>query len=160
MLGIRESTGVRGPIRLIEIAGIVLLLIVLAIVGSRVSAESGDSDRSGSSDIAGMVARLRLSGLSVTVEGQAHDPRLSVSGRTLNVDGETVDVYTYDDAWSAEADGAQLIDEYSDDLTGWIDAPHLFREDRLLIIHAGGSQKLNDLLSNLLDSGANLHEVR
>jgi len=159
MLGIRESIGVRGPIRLIEIAGIVLLLIVLAIVGSRVSAESGDSDRSGSSDIAGLVARLRLAGLSVTFEGQAHDPRLSVSGRTLNVDGETVEVYAYDDAWSAEADAARLIDEYGDDLTDWIDAPHLFRDDRLLIIHASSSQQLNELLSSLL-SGANLHEVR
>lgn len=150
----------RGPIRLIEVAGVVLLLIVLAIVGSRVSAESGDAGRSGSSDIAGLIARLRLAGLTVDVEGDAHDARLSVPGRTLNVDGERVDVYAYDDAWSADADAAKLVDNVGNDLTDWIAAPHLFRDDRLLIIHAGGSHELNELLSNLLDSGANLHEVR
>lgn len=150
----------RGSIRLIEIAGVVLLLIVLAIVGSRVSAESGDSDRAGSSDIAGLVARLRMAGLTVTVEGTAHDPRLSVAGQTLMVDGERVEVYAYDDAWSADADAAKLIDESGDDLADWIASPHLFREDRLLVIHAGGSQELNELLNNLLNSGANLHQVR
>ncbi|HVX28948.1 MAG TPA: hypothetical protein VHA53_00605 [Nitrolancea sp.] len=150
----------RGPIRLIEIAGIVLLLIVLAIVGSRVSAESGDSDRSGSSDIAGLVARLRLAGLSVIVEDTAHDPRLSVGGRNLLVNGENVAVYAYRDAWSADADAARLLDEYGDDLSDWIDAPHLFRDDRLLVVHAGGSDELNELLGKLLESGANLHEVR
>jgi hypothetical protein len=151
---------VRGPIRLIEFVGVVLLLIVLAIVGSRVSAESGDSGRSGSSDFAGLVARLSLAGLNVDVEGDAHDARLSVPGRTLNVDGERVDVYAYDDAWSADADAAKLVNQNADDLTDWIAAPHLFRDDRLLIIHTGGSQELNALLSNLLDSGANGHQVR
>ncbi|HEX7101701.1 MAG TPA: hypothetical protein VF201_03550 [Nitrolancea sp.] len=150
----------RGPIRLIELAGVVLLLIVLAIVGSRVSAESGDSGRSGSSDIAGLVARLRLTGLTVNVDGDAHDARLSVPGQALQVDRERVDVYAYDDAWSADADAAKLTDQNADDLTDWIAAPHLFREDRLLIIHTGGSQELNELLSNLLDSDANLHQVR
>jgi hypothetical protein len=155
-----ESTDVRGSMRLIEIAGVVLLLIVLAVVGSRVSAESGDTDRSGSSDIAGLVARLRMAGLTVSFDGRVHDPRLSASGRTLTVNGERVDVYAYADAWSADADAAKLIDEHGVDLTDWIAAPHLFRENRLLIIHAGGSEDLNDLLSNLLDSGANNHEVR
>jgi hypothetical protein len=155
-----ESSDVRGSIRLIEIAGVVLLLIVLAIVGSRVSAESGDSDRSGSSDIAGLVARLRLAGLTVSIDGRAYDPRLSVPGRTLSVNGERVDIYAYAGAWSADADAATLIDQNGDDLTDWITAPHLFRDDRLIIIHTGGSPELNDLLSNLLDSGANLREVR
>jgi hypothetical protein len=160
MPGIWESIDVRGPIRWIEIAGIVLLLIVLAIVGSRVSAESGDSDRAGSSDIAGLVERLRLAGLTVTVEGRVHDQRLAVDGRSLTVDGERVDVYAYPDAWSADADAAKLIDGNGDDLTDWIAAPHLFRDDRLLIVHAGGSSELNELLSNLLDSGMNLRQVR
>jgi hypothetical protein len=155
-----ESIGVRGPIRLIEIAGVVLLLIVLAIVGSRVSAEGGDTDSAGSGDIAGLVARLHLAGLNVTVDGTAHDPRLTVDGRRLMVDGEAVDVYAYRDAWSADADAAKLTNGNGEDLADWIAAPRLFRDDRLLVVHAGGSSELNELLGRLLASGANLHKVR
>ena len=149
----------RGPIRSIEIAGIALLLIVLAVVGSRVSAESADSERSGTSDIAALATHLRLAGLDVAVDGRAYDPQISTSGWTLMVDGEIVEVYAYDDAWSASADAARLSGS-GGGTTVWLDTPHVFRQDRLLIIHPDGSTRLNELLSTLLDGSMNLHEVR
>jgi hypothetical protein len=139
-----ETRQVRGSIRLIEVIGIALLLVVLAVVGSRVSAEgeasdngvsTGNSSDERASDVAGLVDRLRMAGLTVTIEGDAYEPQLSVSGQTLLVEGETVEVFAYADGWSAEADAARII-SYDNgdgsDINDWIDTPHLFRSDRLL----------------------------
>ena len=156
----------RGSTQQLEFIGIALVVLVLAVVGSRVSAEGniaggGVSTGAGSSDIAGLVDRLRMAGLTVTIGGEAHENRLSVTGRSLTVDGETVEVFAYADIWSAEADAAKLVAEDNSvvKVSDWIDAPHLFRNDRLLVLHIGGSSGLNAVLSSVLRNSSNAQGV-
>ena len=151
----------RGLTRQLELIGFALLVVVLAVVGSRVSAEGnvagGGSTGAGSNDVVGLVDRLRMAGLTVTIEGAAHENELSVTGQSLVVDGETVEVFAYADIWAAEADAAKLVaDENSavTQISDWIDAPRLFRNDRLLVLHIGGSARLNAVLSSVLNSSA------
>jgi len=157
-----DPSQVRGPMRLIEIVGIALLLIVLAVVSSRVSAEGdsfdggvslGKSSSDGASDLANLVDRLRAAGLTVTIEGEARIPQLAVTGQMLTVDGEAVEVFAYADSWSAEADAAKISEidgGVGTEINDWIDTPRLFRDDRLLVVHLGGTTQLDAVLSGLL----------
>ncbi|HEX3723534.1 MAG TPA: hypothetical protein VHV31_12135 [Nitrolancea sp.] len=162
----------RGSFRLIELIGIALLLVVLAVVGSRVSAEgdaistgasSGNSVGEASSDVVALVKQLQNAGLTVTVQGVAHVAQLSVSGQTLSVDGETVEVFAYPDEWSAETDAAKIVptgDDANTDISDWIDTPHLFRNDRLLVLQVGGSVSLDSTLSDLLSTATDRQGAR
>jgi hypothetical protein len=163
-----ETLPVRESTRPLEFIGTALLVVVLVVVGSRVSADGdaagvGVSSGDGSSDIAGLVDRLRMAGLTVSIQGEAHEDQLSVTGRSLMVDGEMVEVFAYADIWSAEAASAKLVtakNDAVDEVRDWIDAPHPFRNDRLLVIHVGGSSQLNAVLNGVLSSSSNIRNAR
>ncbi len=151
-----------GWIRLIEIIGIVLLLAVSVVVGSRVSAGSGPAagesggppvDGFGASSLTGLVNRLRESGNPVTVAGGVHQPLLSIDGRIVYLDGESLQVFEYSDVASAAADTARIWSNGSGSdsvIVDWVDSPHLYRNGRLLVIYVGESSRIQSLVSALL----------
>lgn len=138
----------------------VCLLLVAALSAVSCSAGmSSESNRpprevSGASpvtDYSALVASLRAAGTSVKPGAKVEQPFFSVIGRSLQVDGEDVQVFEYPDAAAADAQAAQV----SPTGTGigttrihWIGPPHFYKKGRLLVLYIGD----NDIVLSALET--------
>lgn len=103
-----------------------------------------------------LISALRNIGATVEHGGDLAalpQPPLAVPGQRLEVDGNTLQVYSYPSAAAARQDADRIAtDGFDFDPTtdgaitattiDWVDTPHFFRQDRLLVFYLGKDRRV------------------
>ena len=104
-------------------------------------------------DLDGLVEALTASGASVEIDGEVEQSFFSVGGRIIRVDGQDVQVFEYPDPESRQADSDQISPDGSEvgaTMITWIDTPHFWAKDRLIVVYVGQDEATIAALSAVL----------
>ncbi len=92
------------------------------------------------------VEELRSRGAIVEESGALNQPFIPVAGRTLVIEGESVQVYEFEDASVAatfskgiSGDGSKFRSGDDATIVDWIAPPHIHRSGPLLVIYIGSA---------------------
>lgn len=125
---------------------------------------AGCMPMSGEPRIDGLFTALRATGASVQLEEGAGELPLfpfAVPGQVLQINGDEVQIYHYADAAAAQADAAQVspdgftytpaADPATEPITvDWVDTPHFFQQDQLIVLYVGDDLVTLDYLETVL----------
>lgn len=117
--------------------------------GSHQGGPSGESVM----DYTRLIARLRAAGVSALPAGEAEQSFISVQGRMIKIGGEDVQVFQYAHAAAAAEQAALVSPDGSavgTSMIHWIDSPHFFRKDLLLVLYVGDDEKIIKALEAVL----------
>jgi hypothetical protein len=87
-----------------------------------------------------LVDALRAAGASVGAAGEVTQPFFSVTGQIITVDGQTVQVYEYAAASTAEAEALLVAPDgrsVAARRVAWMATPHFFRAGRVMVLYLG-----------------------
>jgi hypothetical protein len=136
----------RGIYIILIVLGLIAMTLFILPLGIPVQQQTEYSDADALIDEFGAsVDLLRQQGAVVGVgSGSFERDPFSVSGRELNVDGATIQVFKYEDVALVTAEITSL-NEASD--AGWLgvswnDEPHLYRAGRVLVLYDGADGKI------------------
>jgi hypothetical protein len=124
-------------------------LAVMAAVFAPGCSSSGGT----ATDYASLIANLEAQGATVVEAGEITQPFFDVTGKSLTVDGETVQVFEYADdaAMAAEAD---MISEdggtIGTSIPSWISDPHFYKAGRIIVLYVGTDAGVMDELRQAL----------
>jgi hypothetical protein len=99
----------------------------------------------GAKDYRSLVRAIRKSGMSVRRGGRVSQPFFSVRGRTLNLGGESVQVFEYAKAAAAGRDAKRVEPSGSGVGTSmpmWVGTPHFYKGGRLIVLYIGSDQSV------------------
>ncbi len=104
-------------------------------------------------DYASLIETLQTYDVLVELVEDLEDSSFSVPGKVISLDGEQVQVFEFSSA--TEAQNASLIvskdgTEIGNSVIRWMDTPHFYTQDRLIVLYVGHSPDTLDLLENLL----------
>ena len=76
-------------------------------------------------------------------------------GTTVNLNGESVQVFEYDSAETMESD-AVLVDAdggtIGTSMVSWMATPHFYKKGRILVLYIGDNQEMLRLLESVLSA--------
>ena len=100
-----------------------------------------------------LLATLQGAGLDAQVVGDVSQPFFTVAGKSLQLNGEELQVYAYPAPEAAEADAALVAADGSSvgtTMLNWISTPHFFRSGNLIVIYIGENPAVLQGLQSLL----------
>lgn len=126
------------------LAGSLGLLLLVAACGGQPTSTPTASRGGPVIDYTSLVDNLRAAGLTVVepLFGAIQQPFLSVTGKSLTVNGDDVQVFEYPDATSADADASHVSPDGSSVANiqiDWVGTPHFYQVGRLLVIYVGNN---------------------
>lgn len=104
-------------------------------------------------DYVSLIDNLRVSGATVSPTGNISQPFFSVQGYIISVNDEQIQVFEYSDKDATEQDAKLVsLDGSSVGLSMilWVDTPHFYKTDKLIVIYIGDDSTINNILENLL----------
>jgi hypothetical protein len=120
-------------------------LILTACGGGSVSAQGYG--------FAEFLEELREKGAETENGEPVEQPFFSVRGTTINLNGESVQVFEYDSAETMESD-AVLVDADGDSIgtsmVSWMATPHFYKKGRILVLYVGDNTETLRLLESVL----------
>jgi hypothetical protein len=104
-------------------------------------------------DFAALVEAFKGQGAAAEAGEEIFDPTFSVKGRFLNLPRDRVEVMEYPTEAEAQAEGAKISPDglqVGDSAVDWVDAPHFFRANQLIVLYVGRDETTLDLLAGVL----------
>ncbi len=104
-------------------------------------------------DFKGLIEKLRTGGTTVKQGEKISQPFFSVEGQTLNVGGESVQVFQYGNAEIAEKEAKQISPQGTSvgtTMVTWVAPPHFYRNDKLIVLYVGKNSEIIKALENAL----------
>jgi len=107
---------------------------------------------------------LSEAGADVALEDSIDQPFFSTPGQIIAVNGEPVQVFEYTDPALADADAGKVAPDGSSigtTIATWIDPPHFFRAEQLIVLYVGEDSEVLELLETILGpqfAGADLSQ--
>lgn len=96
---------------------------------------------------------LREKGAEAQSGESVEQPFFSVIGTTINLNGESVQVFEYDSAETMESD-AVLVDadgsSIGTSMVSWMATPHFYKKGRILVLYVGDNAETQGLLESVL----------
>ncbi len=123
--------------------GLILLLGFLLVACSPTVAAR---DTAPAADVApddSVAAKLREAGATVEAADGISQPFFSAPGQILRVNSQEVQVFTYEDAASAEAEAAQVAPGGSSvgtTMLSWMATPHFYRSQNTIALYVGDDE--------------------
>lgn len=124
-----------------------------AVQGASTLAASTEVQGAAVQDFNTLVTALQSAGITVESGGQVTQPFFTVPGQTLKLNGQDVQVFTFENAQALEAEAAQISADASTigtNMPSWMSDPHFYKVGRMLVLYVGQDQKILDILSNVL----------
>ena len=125
----------------------VIIAVTFLIIGCGGNGDTSSYDS--------FVEKLLGSGASVQHMGSINQPFLSGQGRVIRVNGEDLQVFEYANRGLAEDDISIVIPDgccFGTTNISWMGSPHLYQEDRLIVIYIGDNSSMRNLLENIMGS--------
>jgi hypothetical protein len=107
----------------------------------------------GVEDYDGLVNALEAAGATVEPGDEIEQAFFTVMGRIIKVNGADVQIFEYESAEAMETDAAQVSDDggsIGTTMAMWVEAPHFFKSERILVLYVGEDQAIIDLLESAL----------
>ena len=101
----------------------------------------------------GLVEGLRGAGVTVEVGGDIQQPFFSVAGRTLMVNGQTVQVFEYASEAAMQREAALVSPDGGTIGTSsilWTATPHFYRKGLLIVVYLGADPAVRRALESVL----------
>lgn len=140
----------------VKLLFVTLLLVALGLAawfgaGSLMAQESESNGEV--HDLESLIDALRAAGFEVTRLGPIEDPLFAGEGTALEVNGQYVQVFTFESA--AEAEEAEATVQGGGTIIGlamidWAEPPHFYLKGSLLGLYAGSDEALIAELEQLL----------
>ncbi len=106
-------------------------------------------------DYISLVDNLRAAGATVDPAGEVTQPFFSVKGLIINVNGDDVQVFEYEDATTADNEAALVSPDGSSvgtSMVGWVAPPHFYKVGNLIVLYVGESKAVIDTLESVVGS--------
>lgn len=105
-----------------------------------------------------LLSALQASGATVSETGQLEQTFFGVAAQLIQINGNDVQIYEFADA-QAQSQARNTISETgyvigTSQIT-WIDQPHFWAQDRLLVLYVGQNQEIINILTSLLGKPIN-----
>jgi hypothetical protein len=100
-----------------------------------------------------LVEALRALGLAVEIGDRVPDALFNTDGYFVTVNGETLQVFVYDDAAAREAESSQITpygQPSSTVIVEWIAPPHFWAQGSLIVWYVGNDGELVNTLTSAL----------
>lgn len=102
------------------------------------------------SSVASLTSALGARGLDVKPADRIRQPFFSVPATVFTVDGDDLQVYEYPSSAAAASDAAKISPSGTSvgtAMVNWMQRPHVFRRDNLIVIYIGNSAKVRQALA-------------
>jgi hypothetical protein len=146
--------------------GMACMLVALGLlcaacgVGSTTGAQSVKGTSAPGSlvrDAAGLRTALQAARVTISDGPQVTERFVTITGQTLFVNGERVEVFEYATPEAANADAARIdpdacmVTTPNGTITlDWPDSPHFYKSGRLIVLYVGTTASMKQLLTSML----------
>ncbi len=132
-----------------------LLVAIALLVACNSQEQSPTPQENAVMDYDTLVDTLESAGTTVEPAGTVTQPFFTPLGQVINVEGQDVQVFEYDD--EADADGeADLVSpdgsSVGTSMMTWIATPHFYKSGRVIVLYVGDQNVTIDLLEDTLGS--------
>ncbi len=103
----------------------------------------------------GLVEALKAQGPEVEISDSIDQPFFSVPGQALMLKDQNVQVFEYPDAEAAAAEAETISPDggsVGTSMMMWMDDPHFFTQDTLIVLYVGSDSATLELLQAVLGS--------
>lgn len=131
----------------ISLAGLILL------TGCGVGGTGNAKGTGGINNVAGLVEALEENGAQVAESNEIEQPFFSVVGQGITVNGHALQVFEYSDPDVAAQEAETIAPDGSSVGTSmmmWVDDPHFFKHENLIVLYLGSDASTLNLLETLL----------
>jgi hypothetical protein len=100
-----------------------------------------------------LLAAFEAAGATVESTGSIEQPFFLASGQSFAVNGGMIQVFPYPSAEAAEVEAARVAPDGSSvgtSMISWMEAPHFFRQDRLIVLYVGDDPDVLTMLESVL----------
>ncbi len=104
-------------------------------------------------DYVSLIDNLRQSGVTVSPAGEISQPFFSIKGFKVMINNSEVQVFEYPDTGAATAEAALVSPAGSPigtSMVSWIEPPHFYHKERLIVLYVGSDVIINNLLIQAL----------
>lgn len=137
--------------KLFLVTALLLVSIVVVACGAQAPA---DANRDGAAtDYASLVGKFRAAGATIESEDEVSQPFFSVTGKTVKVNGEAIQVFEYADAEAAKVEAALVSPggtSAGTTMINWVSDPHFYRAGRMIVLYIGNEASIVTLLEGAL----------
>lgn len=95
-----------------------------------------------------LIETLRAEGLTVEKAGEIDQPFFSVKGQIIQINGDTLQVFEYDDLPTTMREAAQVSQNATsigNTQIEWIDTPHFYHNGKMIIIYLGNDEEIKQI---------------
>ena len=139
-------------------AWIVLLLVcMLAVSGcannSLIASPAASTEPLAVEDLATLLTALEGSGATVEIGEPVSQQFFSIEGTLLKVNGADIQVFEYESAEEMENQASQVSPDggsIGTSMVTWVDAPHFYKANRIIVLYVGNEASVLDLLESAL----------
>jgi len=104
-------------------------------------------------DYVSLIDHLRAAGATVVPVGPVTQPFFAVTGQSITVNGEQVQVYEYANEETASVDAAHISSDggtVGNALVDWTAPPHFYKTGKLLVLYLGTNSSVMNVVSMTL----------
>lgn len=117
--------------------------------GGAVIPQTGSGDAGLPDDLDEVIRVLNEAGATLELGDTVENEYLTVPGQILSINGEEVQIYTYNSAEDVDLQVSQIPETADPE-----DRPHVYRMGRMLVLYTGGDPGVLDLLEDVLGARA------
>ena len=137
-----------------QVCIVLLLLLVLAVSGcGNNSLAATPAEPLAVEDQATLISALEGSGATVELREPVSQVFFSAEGNMLKVNGADVQVFEYESAEEMENQASQVSPDggsIGTSMVTWVDVPHFYKANRIIVLYLGNDAAMLDLLDNVL----------
>jgi len=137
-----------------RILSVFLILLGGAIAGCGAGPSSAASPESPTAqDLASLQYALRAAGATVESGDPITQPFFTPEGHTVKVNGADVQVFEYDGPEAMEKEASQVAPDggsIGTSMVSWMDTPHFYKAERIIVLYVGSDKAVLDLLNKVL----------
>lgn len=100
---------------------------------------------SSAQDLKNLIEKLRGAGVNAVQGEKVSQPFFSAEGQTLKIGDETIQVFRYENAGTAEKEAGQVSPQGSPvgtTMVNWVAPPHFYRSGNLIVLYVGKDSKI------------------
>lgn len=131
---------------------LIIIVVTLLIYGTGCATKGPTPS---TTDYASLIVNLQNAGATIEQQGEVIQPFFSVSGQSIKVNGEDIQVFEYQSEAGAESEVALVSPDGSSIGTSipfWIGPPHFYQSGKIIVLYIGENKAVTDLLQELLGS--------
>ncbi|MBI2938278.1 MAG: hypothetical protein HYY22_08730 [Thaumarchaeota archaeon] len=104
-------------------------------------------------DLISIVGKFRAEGVTVEPDGEVSQPFFSVKGQLFKVNGDTLQVYVYNNNHDAIGEAARVSQDgftVGNTKVEWISPPHFYQTGKMIVIYLGDDAKMKQVLEKVV----------